>query len=186
LLLGAPLHAPQQAVPRALVGPVSLPAPSQISSGLQIHYSPVENLEAIDVGLISQARSTIDIAAYVLTDVPVIEALLAASERGVAVRLYLDGSGRPAGGRVEEAVSALFSAENVAVRVKPPQSAIMHLKGYVVDGKLLRTGSANFSASGLKHQDNDLIALTDPHFVRAFEDKFEAMWEREGASVAAL
>jgi len=31
----------------------------------------------------------------------------------------------------------------------------MHLKSYQIDGRLLRTGAANFSASGLKRQDND-------------------------------
>jgi phosphatidylserine/phosphatidylglycerophosphate/cardiolipin synthase-like enzyme len=35
----------------------------------------------------------------------------------------------------------------------------MHLKSYQIDSKLLRTGAANFSASGLKRQDNDLIVI---------------------------
>jgi phosphatidylserine/phosphatidylglycerophosphate/cardiolipin synthase-like enzyme len=38
----------------------------------------------------------------------------------------------------------------------------MHLKSYQIDGKLLRTGAANFSASGLKRQDNDLIVIERP------------------------
>jgi len=38
----------------------------------------------------------------------------------------------------------------------------MHLKSYQIDRRLLRTGAANFSASGLKRQDNDLIANTAP------------------------
>jgi hypothetical protein len=33
----------------------------------------------------------------------------------------------------------------------------MRLKSYQIDGTLLRTGAANFSASGLKRQDNELI-----------------------------
>jgi hypothetical protein len=33
----------------------------------------------------------------------------------------------------------------------------MHLKSYQIDSKLLRPGAANFSASGLKRQDNELI-----------------------------
>jgi hypothetical protein len=33
----------------------------------------------------------------------------------------------------------------------------MHLKTYQIDGKLLHTGIANFSASGLNRRDNDLI-----------------------------
>jgi hypothetical protein len=35
----------------------------------------------------------------------------------------------------------------------------MHLKSYQFDGKLLRTGATNFSASGLKRQGNDLILI---------------------------
>ena len=35
----------------------------------------------------------------------------------------------------------------------------MHLKNYQIDGRLLRTGAANFSASGLKRQDNDVIVI---------------------------
>jgi hypothetical protein len=35
----------------------------------------------------------------------------------------------------------------------------MHLKSCQIDGKLLRTGDANFSTSGLKRQDNDLIGI---------------------------
>jgi phosphatidylserine/phosphatidylglycerophosphate/cardiolipin synthase-like enzyme len=37
--------------------------------------------------------------------------------------------------------------------------APMHLNSYQIDGRLLRTGAANFSASGLKRQDNDLIVI---------------------------
>jgi phosphatidylserine/phosphatidylglycerophosphate/cardiolipin synthase-like enzyme len=57
-----------------------------------IHYAPAENLEHIDVALIDSARHEIDIAAYVLTDWPIIQALTRAAHRGVKVRIYLDGT----------------------------------------------------------------------------------------------
>ena len=38
----------------------------------------------------------------------------------------------------------------VEIRIKHKTSAPMHLKSYQIDGQLLRTGAANFSASGLK------------------------------------
>jgi phosphatidylserine/phosphatidylglycerophosphate/cardiolipin synthase-like enzyme len=54
--------------------------------------------------------------------------------------------------------------------------APMHLKSYQIDGRVLRTGTANFSASGLKRQDNDLIIIDSPvaaaNFRRAFETRF--------------
>jgi phosphatidylserine/phosphatidylglycerophosphate/cardiolipin synthase-like enzyme len=44
---------------------------------------PAENLEHVDIALIDTARREIDLAAYVLTDWPVIQALTRAAERGV-------------------------------------------------------------------------------------------------------
>jgi phosphatidylserine/phosphatidylglycerophosphate/cardiolipin synthase-like enzyme len=44
------------------------------------------------VALIGGARREIDLAAYVLTDWPVMQALTRTAERGVKVRIYLDGT----------------------------------------------------------------------------------------------
>jgi phosphatidylserine/phosphatidylglycerophosphate/cardiolipin synthase-like enzyme len=61
----------------------------------------------------------------------------------------------------------------------------MHLKAYAVDGVVLRTGSGNFSRSGLASQDNDAIFITDPNTVDAFEGNFERIWAR-AQNVGAL
>ena len=37
----------------------------------------------------------------------------------------------------------------------------MHLKAYAIDGAVLRSGSAIFSRSGERDQDNDLIVIRD-------------------------
>jgi phosphatidylserine/phosphatidylglycerophosphate/cardiolipin synthase-like enzyme len=57
-----------------------------------IHYAPGKNLEYIDVALIDRAEREIDMAAYVLTDWPILQALTRAADRGVKVRIYLDGA----------------------------------------------------------------------------------------------
>ncbi len=70
------------------------PAMCEASAGVDapaVRYAPVENLERIDVALIDQAKTSIDTAAYVLTDWAVIQALTGAADRGVAIRIYLDG-----------------------------------------------------------------------------------------------
>jgi phosphatidylserine/phosphatidylglycerophosphate/cardiolipin synthase-like enzyme len=52
----------------------------------------------------------------------------------------------------------------------------MHLKSFEVDGKVLRTGATNFSASGEKQQDNDSIVVESVGAAAAFERVFEAMF----------
>jgi hypothetical protein len=50
-------------------------APCYADPAPVIHYAPIENLEHIDVALIDRAEHEIDMAAYVLTDWPVMQAL---------------------------------------------------------------------------------------------------------------
>jgi phosphatidylserine/phosphatidylglycerophosphate/cardiolipin synthase-like enzyme len=57
-----------------------------------------------------------------------------------------------------------------------PGGELMHLKGYCVDHRLLRTGSANFSRSGETRQDNDLVALRGASVCAGFEVKFDRAW----------
>jgi phosphatidylserine/phosphatidylglycerophosphate/cardiolipin synthase-like enzyme len=74
-------------------------------------------------------------------------------------------------------IARLAATPNVEVRIKHSR-VLMHLKSYAVDGQTLRSGSANFSASALKHQDNDLVLTHDAASVRRFELDFDQLWSR--------
>ncbi|SDR49580.1 PLD-like domain-containing protein [Rhizobiales bacterium GAS113] len=147
-------------------------------SAYEIHRAPFEDLEKIDVRLISEARRNIDMAAFVLTDAPVINALAAAAARGVQIRVYLDAGqyaqhGREAAGPMRK----LLATVNVQAKVKGSR-VLMHLKAYDVDGELLRTGAGNLSSSGLTQQDNDMLILFDHDEIEAFRRDFDRMWDR--------
>ncbi len=60
----------------------------------------------------------------------------------------------------------------------------MHLKSYAIDGRMLRTGSANWSPTGLKRQDNDVRYEVSPEAVERFERKFEEMWAKPTNTLA--
>ena len=132
--------------------------------GQDLHYAPEENLASLDVALIEQAGTDIDLAAYVLTDWAIINALNDAEARGVKVRIILDSR--------QQSDLARLSGEEV--RRKRP-GPIQHLKAYEIDHKILRTGSENFSHSA-PTQDNDLIIIRDAEAVAKFEAHFERMW----------
>ena len=155
------------------------------AAGIELHYAPTENLEAIDEALIDDSVETIDMEAYVLSDQGVIASLIAAADRGVVIRLYLDkgqfAQHNPAkGGKIEE----LLGYPNVFSRVKG-RGVLMHLKAYVIDGRKLRTGSGNFSHPGLLDQDNDLVIIDDAQTVAVFEANFDAIFAR-GTNIEAL
>jgi hypothetical protein len=53
----------------------------------------------------------------------------------------------------------LAETPRVEIRTKRDHGAPMHTKSYQIGGRLLRTGAPNFSAPGLKRQDNDLVVI---------------------------
>jgi phosphatidylserine/phosphatidylglycerophosphate/cardiolipin synthase-like enzyme len=125
--------------------------------------------------LIDRAEHEIDMAAYVLTDWPILQALTRAADRGVAIRIYLDGT-QLAEREPAKVFRDLAETPGVEVRTKRDHGNPMHLKSYQIVGRLLRTGAANFSASGLKRQDNDLIVIESAEAAVAFKRKFEAQF----------
>ncbi len=156
-------------------------------------FHPRDNLQAIDVALLGRARESIDLAAFILTNRAVIEALASAAVRGVRVRVYLDPD-QPSlrSGRSFEALTALARTPGVEIRVKTGET-LMHLKAYQIDRRVLRSGSANFSYTGLTRQDNDILLIESQEAVARFLREFDDYWRRPdnllyrgGAPIAAI
>jgi phosphatidylserine/phosphatidylglycerophosphate/cardiolipin synthase-like enzyme len=122
---------------------------------------------------IAEIQTGIDMAAYVLTDWPVMQALTRAADRGVHIRIYLDGT-QFAEREPVKVFNDLAETPGVEIRIKHKARDPMHLKSYQIDGTLLRTGAANFSASGLKRQDNDLIVIESAGAAASFKRNFDA------------
>lgn len=119
-------------------------------------------------------------SAYALTDHVLIEALSRRAAAGVKVRVYLDQEQLEellTWARSEHPLQALARAANVEVKVKRSR-VLMHLKAYAIDNEVLRFGSANFSPSGEKQQDNDLAIVRDAETVKRFEKNFDEIWNR--------
>lgn len=151
------------------------------------HFSPDENLERLDLEHLEKAQRSLDIAMYAFTDKYLAEELARLAERGVVIRIYRDreqfeGEQRHAGEHRSQSTSEMLRGmRNVSIRVKPSgRRDLMHLKAYLVDGALLRDGSANWSPAGLKEQDNNVRYTTDPAEIRAFQQAFAEMWARPG------
>jgi phosphatidylserine/phosphatidylglycerophosphate/cardiolipin synthase-like enzyme len=98
----------------------------------------------------------------------ILQALNDADHRGVAIRIVLDPRER------HDFIKLGDLADNVRIKRSGP---LMHLKAYSIDGAILRTGSANFSAGGERRQDNDLIVIRDAGAAAKFDAHFEHMWD---------
>jgi phosphatidylserine/phosphatidylglycerophosphate/cardiolipin synthase-like enzyme len=145
-------------------------------------YSPDQNLERIDTAEIAVAQTTIDLAAFSLTDQAIVDALVDRAVHGVVIRIYLDRGELQAECRGDATCAriplrALIGLKGVQIRAKHSK-VLMHLKSYCVDGSVVRDGSANFSEQGERNQDNSASFTTGTDTVGAFQAKFTAMWFR--------
>jgi len=147
------------------------------------NFAPDENLEQLDYDRLGEAQRRVDIAMYAFTDKYLADQLMTLARRGVTVRIYRDmdqykGEQRNADEHHDDSVTQLLHGEkNIYIRVKSSgRRDLMHLKAYAIDGKLLRDGSANWSAAGEKAQDNNAHFTNDPAEVKTFEQQFEEMW----------
>lgn len=143
--------------------------------------------------LIDRAQKTLEIAMYAFTDRPIAEAVIRAASRGVHVWIYRDGiQVKDRGDKSRRILSAAGQSGFVQIEVKRNSSRnIMHLKSYLIDGRILRTGSANWSPPGegawcsrgerlhRDQQDNNLFLTEDPGEIGHFERLFRHIWTRE-------
>lgn len=168
------------AVTCALIVAVGAQPSAEGQAPVEPHWGPVENLERVDLRLPGTARKPADLAAYNLSDHAFIDALCGLAQAAARVRVYLDA------GQLRKTLLAalpshplyrLAQASNVEVSVKQA-AGLMHLKSYLVDSQVLRTGSTNFSTSGLKRQDNDVVVIRDARSIAQFAETFERLWAR--------
>ena len=163
------------AVPGDARGPIDR---EPTMAGVRVFFGPRPGFEDVDTDLIGRARQRIDMAAYVLSDRQVIDGLEAAAKRGVRVRLYLDPEQPGGRAAIGARFAQLLRAGNVEARIKGAGGDFMHMKAYQVDGHFLRSGSANFSFSGERRQDNDIIVIESRVAAGAFMAQFEQIWAR--------
>ncbi len=123
---------------------------------------------------------------YSFTDRYLADELASLAHKGVHVRVYRDREQfRQETQRGGITTTAILLAAGIQVRVKGVRD-LMHLKSYAIDGRLLRTGSANWSPTGLKRQDNDVLYEASSETVEAFERRFNEIWNREGNTTATV
>ncbi len=130
-----------------------------------------DGIDGYLVQLIGQAQHTIDVAAYQVDLDTVAQALLAAKQRGVAVRLVTETD------YVKEKAIQQLKAGGVPV-VDDRRGGLMHNKYVIVDGQWVWTGSWNLTVDCTYRNNNNAILIHSADLARNYETKFKEMFEQ--------
>lgn len=125
--------------------------------------------------LLKSAKKSLDLCIYVLSFPPLADAILEILEKGVDIRIIVDG-------REDEALRSQvsrLSRRGVPIRSNEKSySILMHNKFAVIDSKIVLTGSLNWTKSAvLLNYDNVLITST-PVLVSRYQEQFNHLWSQ--------
>lgn len=137
------------------------------------YFSPGDTCVNCICLLFRSAKSAADVCVFTITDDRIRDAMLDAHRRGIKIRVISDDEKSEDRGSDIEA----FIAAGIEV-ITDRTEAHMHHKFAIFDGKLLLTGSYNWTRSAaMANQEN--IALTeDTKLIREFQREFDNLWKK--------
>lgn len=150
---------------------VSCEKPEKVTPSIKSMFSPDGQIAETLIHLIDSSKRSIDVAMYCFTRRDLAWALVRAKNRGVKVRVILDESNS------HSKYSKFRFFENKGINVKLHEIT-MHNKFAIIDGKILITGSYNWTASAEeRNRENILIIKNAPDLTDKYQQEFDKLWE---------
>jgi phosphatidylserine/phosphatidylglycerophosphate/cardiolipin synthase-like enzyme len=139
---------------------------------VESYFAPSDDAVAHAIlPLIEAATETLDVTSYVLTDNVIGDALVAASERKVQVRVIIDADGATSMG----SELRKLCAAGIALKVEDWPSK-QHGKWAVADGRAVVFGSQNWTAAGNERNDENTLYVENDEFAAEFQSEFARQW----------
>jgi phosphatidylserine/phosphatidylglycerophosphate/cardiolipin synthase-like enzyme len=136
-------------------------------------FSPDDDCAGRIIARLAACQSTLDICVFTITDDRLAEAIIKAHRRGVAVRIITDNDKAfDRGSDITE-----FESAGIAVRVDKTEFH-MHHKFAIFDGKVLLSGSYNWTLGAARDNQENFILTADAALLAAFQREFEKLWSR--------
>ena len=157
------------------------PAPAQVFNGLPVPaylFSPGSRTEERLAALIDAARSSLDAVTFTFSSQVLADAVARAQKRGVKVRFMMD---RNMAADSPLAKQVLDSGAQFRWRIGRTDKGALHDKFAILDGKLLETGSFNWTSNASVNSFENVILVTDPAALKAYQAAYDNLWN--GAEV---
>lgn len=139
---------------------------------IRILFSPDGGIREEIIEQISASQEFIDVAMYSFTSEPIAEALVRAKNRGVRVRILLDKL--QAAGRYSQHQYLLDNGVRIITDV---HGGIMHNKIAIIDGRVLLTGSFNWTKSAEeRNEENLLLFIDEEEIIRIYQIRLNYLW----------
>ncbi|MCX5839361.1 MAG: phospholipase D-like domain-containing protein [Deltaproteobacteria bacterium] len=140
--------------------------------GTRVIFSPKGGTSNELARLIKVAKKEITAAAYAFSSKYLGQALSAALKRGVKIRVLLDRENA----RKAYSIDEWLAGEGIDVRFIEVAGGSMHHKFILIDGKILMTGSYNFTNESEFRNHEAAIFTNNKALIQSFAAEFDRLW----------
>lgn len=145
---------------------------SKTSSIAEAHFSPGEDCRRQLLDLLVSARETIDISVFTISDDRLTDAIYAAHQRKINVRVITDND------KARDEGSDIFYLIDKGIDIRMDNTENhMHHKFAVIDKKVLVNGSFNWTRSASDYNQENILVTDEPKLVSAYLNEFESLWK---------
>ncbi len=118
------------------------------------------------------AEVRVDVAAYDLDAEPMVQALIDLEARGVEVRVVTDSD--------NASLSSINRLRRNGISVREDKrTSLMHNKFVVIDGRIVWTGSMNFTTNGVYCNNNNIVRINSPRLAANYTAEMDEMYNDE-------
>lgn len=142
------------------------------NSKISVYFSPQDKIITTRIiNLLDSAKSYIYVPVFVITHKDFNNALIRAKNRGLDVKIIVDAT---SAGQKYSSVKLL--RENKLPVKAENRAGKMHMKSIIIDDKYSIIGSMNFTKSGERYNDENILIIENPKLTRAFKKEFLHFW----------
>jgi phosphatidylserine/phosphatidylglycerophosphate/cardiolipin synthase-like enzyme len=142
---------------------------------MEIKFARSESVADVILSQLHDARRSLDGALYRFNHPALAQAMEEAAERGVHVRLLVDGNKYKESRTTQELLSGTMFPFRLAFG-RQGRGSKMHHKFVIVDQRKVLTGSYNWTLESEDENQENLMILEDSYSVGAYAHEFDALW----------
>ena len=146
-----------------------------VTPSIRVGFSPEGTAAPLVLDVIKNAKHSIRMLSYVMTSPDIVNALIAAKQRGVNILVVADYNVNQSREKSQECLKALLRAD-IPVRVTSAYRSL-HDKVIIADKNTVQTGSFNYAVSAFNMNSENVVVIKDaPDVTAGFMDLWRSRW----------
>ena len=147
-----------------------------VTPSIRVGFSPEGTAASLVLDVIKNAQRSIHMLSYMMTSPDIVNALIAAKQRGVTIFVVVDDSVNQSNEKSQECLKALLRA-GISVRVTSAYH-LLHDKVIIADENTVQTGSFNYTVSASNLNSENVVVVKDaPDVTAGYMNMWQSRWQ---------